>query len=185
MITLVSSANAQLKASYFDPTSMGAPTAGDRLPARGNRNCKLTDLTRGAAAQITITPPRGENFDQLLDDSERWLDRSSQSDGLEFRDDSGGSLIVNLADGDIGEFNPAFDGTIIAYLVPVYRQLSASIGNAPSQLTAGQWVDARQRPGRNARALGDEHLASHSQWQRRTNRNGREFQFRSATAGRV
>ena len=137
VVTLVSSANAQLKASYFDPASMGAPTAGDGLPV-GGIEIEIDGLARGASAQIAITPPRGENLDELLDDSSAgWIDLLSRT-GSSSATTNGGGLIVNLADGDIGEFNPAFDGNIVAYLAPVYRQLTASIGNVPSQITVGQ-----------------------------------------------
>ena len=42
VISLVSSANTQIKASYFDPTSMGSPTAGDAFPLEWDPSVKLS-----------------------------------------------------------------------------------------------------------------------------------------------
>ena len=53
---------------------------------------------------------------------------------------SNGNIVVDLVDGESGEYNPGFDGTISAYLVPAVRQLTASIGNALTQVTTGQSV---------------------------------------------
>ncbi|HEY1600964.1 MAG TPA: putative Ig domain-containing protein [Pirellulales bacterium] len=139
VISFVSSGGAQLKASYFDPTSMGAPAAGYLFPLGGIK-LEVDGLHAGDDAEITITPPHGVNLDELLADSSSvWINLLGRSGNVSAHI-SGGSIVVDLVDGEIGEYTPAFDGTISAYLVPGVQQLTAAIGNAPAQVSPGQAV---------------------------------------------
>ncbi len=139
VISFVSSAGTQLKAAYFDPTSLNAPTDGYSLPF-GGISLEVDGLHPGGSAEITITPPRGVNLDQLLDySSGSWIHLLGQAGNVSAHV-SGGNIVVDLVDGESGEFNPAFDGTISAYLVPLVQQLSATVGNVPTQMSPGQSV---------------------------------------------